>query len=216
MLDKARDSIRNILDTASGNLFDIYYTLYCEYLEPSEEPVEILRSILQFGGVAQGQNDDLPQHMEKEFAQKTERTYLFLLNEIVDTLILDNPPPQEFYQKLYAYTFASDLFPKDRESRAVILKVLAEDVPCIPYYQAIDLLDMSNEEYKTIALAVKPAVREAVHMLNRHLTSKTKETSQLFRIAEGIEDRTARIVYWSLIMELLRKHERKKPPAYRD
>lgn len=216
MLDKTRDAIKNILDTADGNLFDIYYTLYCEYLEPSKESVEILLYILQSGGVARGQDDDLPQRITKEFAQKTERTYLSLLNKIVDTLALDNPPPQEFYQKLYAHTFASDLFPKDQESRAVVLKLLAEDVACIPYYQTSGLLDMSNEEYKEIALAVKPAVTEAVHMLNRHLGSKTKETSQIFRIAEEIKDRNARIVYWSLIMDLLRQYSREKFPQLSD
>lgn len=202
MEQTAQKKAENIMKTAQGNTLDVYYTLYCECIRPSEKPWEVLEFILQSG--FQTGTDDAPASIIKEGNRdKIRQSYYKLLREIVRVQMNNDIPVEEFYKNIYEQVFNSTLFPKEDAERAVLLWLLAERIPEIPYYQAIDPLKLTNEEYREAIMRVFQELQQAAHMLNRSFGSRTEETSQLVRIADGIEDKTDQIVYWSAVISML-------------
>ena len=204
MSEQTLDTLMRILKQAQGNTLDICYTLYNEYVSKAENPSEVLQQILQYEDFI-GSQDAPSEIIEDELKDNVFIKYYSLLLETVRFIVRENPTVEVFYHNLYEDVFCASNFPKAENERAVILWMLAEKIPVIPYYEAFDLLKMSNEEYREAVMRIKLHLKQAVHMLNRHFASRTEETSQLVRIASKIENEHDRIVYWSVLLHLLRK-----------
>ena len=196
--------IDNILE-AKGNPLDIYAALYQEHLLTSEDPSAVLRKILQFDAHPIGAEDDnSPDIMSSEDENRIKRSYYRLTREVTRVLAMENLPTDEFYKKLYSRIFDSDIFPDDKNVKIVLLRILAEDAIEVPYFQAEQTLDMDNEDFQTAVERVDHYITQALHMLNRHFDSRTMEASQLCRIASEISDEDDRIVYWAVIISILK------------
>ncbi len=199
-----KNKVDSILNNAQGNILDICYTLYFEFLKSAEKPAEVLQQILEFDNPI-GTQDAPAERIGDEQRDQIGIKYFRLLREIVRLIVNENPSSEEFYQALYEQVFTSSLFPQKDEDRAVILWLLVDKIQEVPYYQAIGLLDKSNEEYRDAITRIKPQLKEAIHMLNRNFNSYTEETSQLVRISSEFEEDSDRIVFWSALLSVIRK-----------
>lgn len=203
--------VDEILRTAQGNPLDIYAVLYREHLSVSTKPSAVLQQILQFSSQPIGSgDDDAPELMNADQERKLKRDYFPLVKGIILLLVKKNLPPEEFYQNLYHRIFVSDLFPDDELVKIVLLRLLAEDFPEIPYFQAVGLLPMTNEDYQAAAERVDSQVIQALHMLNRNFDSRTEEASQLCRLATEILDPQDQIVYWAVVVSILKEGMRQQ------
>lgn len=206
MANEYLSKITEILENAKGNPLDIYATLYREYLLVSENPSRILQQILQFDKHPVGsEDDDSPEVMSIEQEWDIKRNYYILARELVRVLARENLSVDEFYQKLHAQIFTSKLFPDNEYVKIVLLKLLGEELPILPYFQASELLPMTNEEYQAAAERVDSQVNQALHMLNRNFDSRTEEASQLYRLAAEILNKEDQIVYWSIVVTILKE-----------
>lgn len=206
------DQIDRILKNAQGNTLDICYTLYSEYMSQSENPSEILQHILQCD-ISIGTKDAPSVKVSDEVKNRISKSYYKLLHEIVRLTMSENDPVDEFYKKLHEQVFVSSLFPKEDAERAVILWLFIEKIPEIPYYQAVNLLKRSDEDYQEAIGRLMPQLHQAVHMLNRHFGTRTEETSQLVRIASEIQDDADRIIYWSALISMMLRAAQNEPEA---
>lgn len=197
-------TVNEILE-AKGNPLDICAVLYQEHLLTSEEPWKVLQQILQFDAHPIGsEDDDSPAIMTPEQETLIKRNYYRLAREITCALARENLPPDEFYEKLYHRIFASDLFPNDEKVKIVLLKILSEDAIEVPYFQAKELLSMGTEDFQAAVERVENHVTQALHMLNRRFDSRTVEASQLCRIASEIADKDDQVVYWAVVISILK------------
>lgn len=198
--------VDDILENAKGNPLDVYATLYREYLLGSKKPSAVLRQILQFYAHPVGsKDDDTPEVMSSEQEQEIRWNYCRLAREVVRVLARENLPVEKFYEKLYTQIFSSELFPDNEYVKIVLLRFLAAELPILPYFQASDLLSMTDENYHAAAERVDDQVVQAIHMLNRNFDSRTEEASQLCRLAVEIENEEDQIVYWSIVVAMLRE-----------
>lgn len=203
--------VDEILENAKGNPLDVYATLYREYILGSRNPSVVLQNILQFYAHPVGsEDDDSPEIMSNEQERKIKRNYYRLAREIVWVLAMENLPVEEFYEKLYVQIFSSELFPDDEYVKIVLLKFLAEEIPILPYFQASNILSMTNENYQAALERVNDQVIQALHMLNRNFDSRTEEASQLCRLAGEISSKDDRIVYWSIVVSILKEGARQQ------
>lgn len=199
------EKVDEILENARGNPLDIYAVLYREYLLSSEKPSAVLQHILQFCAHPVGsEDDDSPELMSNEQEWKIKRNYYRLAREIVWVLARENLPVEEFYEKLYVQIFSSELFPDDESIKIVLLKLLAEELSILPYFQASNLLPMTNENYQAALERVNGQVIQALHMLNRNFDSRTEEASQLCRLAAELPDKEDQTVYWAVLVSILK------------
>lgn len=205
------DKVNTILKTAQGNILDICYALYCECISQSDSPHEVLQQILQYESPV-GTKDAPSEKIKDEVKNRISISYYNLLHDIVQLLMGENTPVNEFYQKLYEQIFSLNIFPRGDVERAVILWLLIDNMPEFPYYQAVNLLKKSDAEYREALNRLRPHLNQAVHMLNRHFGSRTEETSQLVRIASEIRDESDQIIYWSALISLFKdsSNEREK------
>ena len=123
-------------------------------------------------------------------------------------ILRENLEEEAFYQKLYRAVFKSEVFPSDKITSAILLKMMADGAKELPYFQLTDLLDISNEEFRTIIDEIRPQLNRSITLLNRHLDTATMESSQLWKIASEL-DREKQIVYWAVIIGIIRQSLKK-------
>lgn len=149
---------------------------------------------------------DNPNEDVLEFRER----YLSLTREIVRTIVAENLSEAEFYAKLYSvlYTMTTPIFPNTESSKGSLLFILIRDVPELPYFQPQNLLEMENEDYKQAIDNMMPQLQKAIYMLKRNFRSKTEEASQLWEIANTLESRDDKIVYWAAVIGAIRMQTR--------
>jgi hypothetical protein len=195
--------IITFLREASGNAVDIFYDVYNEFLKESSAPHALLPIIFEFEGAIG--TDDVECTKVLPEIRETVKAQLLEVKDIVKKLAGNNDTPDVFYSKLWNEIFVSSALPHGSEQHAVILKMLNEDIALLPYYQAINLHSMENEEYKKVVDKIRPQILEAIHMLNRNFEQKTERTSQMFRIANTLSQEDA-YVYWAAIIDMMEKN----------
>ena len=195
--------VNDILENAPGNKYDVYYVLSNECLSNAEEPDKILRQILTYSKKIGVEDGSEPTNLSTEEIKAAEQKYIDLINQIVQVLIQDNPSEEDFYKALYENVFFSKLLPQNSKAKAIFIKILSENIRFIPYYQAENLLQMSNEKYRECLEKVKPNVLKALHMLNRNFDTLTEIASQLYNIETDIESRDDKIIFISAILGII-------------
>ncbi|MDE5933221.1 MAG: hypothetical protein K2H40_12190, partial [Lachnospiraceae bacterium] len=91
------------------------------------------------------------------------------------------------------------------EEKVIALKILSERVDMVPYFQVIDTEKISKEEFEDGIGRLTEHIQEATHMLLRQYATTPDEAAQLLRIGEGIEDRKDRIIFWTILINELRR-----------
>lgn len=191
------------LQEANGNALDIFYYIYDEFLKDSSAPQTLLPIIFEFEGTI-GTDDVECVKVSPDILENV-KAHLTDIKNIVRQLAESNDSHDVFYSKLWNEIFVSSTLPHGNEQHAVILKMLNEDIALLPYYQAIDLYSMENEEYKEAVERIRPQIIETIHMLNRNFKQKTERASQMFRIANVLSQEDA-YVYWAAIIDLTEKN----------
>ncbi|MBR5233111.1 MAG: hypothetical protein IKW03_02770 [Clostridia bacterium] len=206
---KTIEKLQRMLETASGNPLDIHLVLYRDFISQSETPEQVLRVILEYSSEIGNSEDDSPTLITEDEAFEYYFEYFELVNATLKTIIDKNLSVEDFYKKLYTNVFKLDLLPQDEKGQAVLLYLLSsKKIQGLPYYQATDLLEMDEELYKEIINRIEDKISLGVYMLDRKFKSKTEEISQLWKLASKLESREEQIVFWSVIIGIIRKFER--------
>lgn len=133
--------------------------------------------------------------------------YYLLLKGLVQSISRLNPVPEEFYEKLYKSIFQSDVFPQKDAERGVILYLLSESITGLPYYRANDPVKLENDAFNEIVKELKDELKKALYILNDRFDSRAEEASQLCDIADSIEEREKKSVFWACVINAKRKSE---------
>ena len=135
--------------------------------------------------------------------------YNSFLFEMVNALTRENPSKEVFYKQLKKNIFDSDFLPEDTIHQAFYLMVLVEQVNLLPYYEAENLLELEDEQYRDLIREIRPQIHKALHMNSRLFDTKTNKASQYWEIASTLKTREQQIVYWSVVLDI-EKPEKKE------
>lgn len=205
-----QNNINETLLNARGNIIDVYYTLYADYIDGQQEPSKALEIILQSIVDVSAKFDDSPTKVAIETVGIVQRRFRVLLNETARAIMRLDLPVSEFYEKLYNSVFNSDIFGQNLEERAILLYMLRENNPLFPYFPSKDPYKMNNERFKDVQSKIYPYIVKALHILKRGYETKTEETSQLMVIADEINEYEEKVVFWSVVIELIKKNSNKE------
>lgn len=204
------EKLQRLLETASGNPLDIHFILYKDFLSQSEAPEQVLKLILEYPSEIGNSADNSPTLISEDEVLEYQFNYFELVRVTLKNIINKNLSVEDFYKKVYANVFKLDLLPQDEKGQAILLYLLSsKKIPGLPYYQATDLLEMDQEQYGQIIDKIEDKISLGVYMLNRHFKSKTEEISQLWNLAYQLESREEQIVFWAIMIGIIRKYERK-------
>ena len=129
--------------------------------------------------------------------------YLELLQVYTNSLIKKNLPEDEFYKQLYNTLFVYDIFPKDKKTLAIIICLLVEEIMIVPYFQATDLLIMSDEDYKKHVNELEPEIFKTISIFKRQFSTRTEESSQLYKVLLSLNEEEDKIVYLSILIGMM-------------
>lgn len=206
IIERITDKCQN----ASGNIYDIYYALYKDFLAKSDTPVSVLQHLLTEVQRYDFEDDQNCKYITLTDIEETKELYFPLLKAYIHSLMLNNLTEEEFYQKLYNTVFQSEIFPQDEKKQAILLCFLSEKIPGIPYFQAMNLLKMTSDEYKEAIQHLKPQIEKAIDILNRSFKSRTEEASQIYEIMSSLKTRSDKIVFLAVYTNIIQNNTKQQ------
>lgn len=198
------EKVQEIMKTAQGNSLDVYYSLLTDYLLKSDDPESLFAVILSTPRMPFSEDPGPSNFIGEAIREEVIEKYAQLLNDTVERQAEDNPNQDDFYKNLYYIVFRSKVFPDDIHTQTVLLYLLSEETVLIPYYQAVNLLIMENDEFHDNIRRLFPQFQQAAHMLNRRFKSRTEEASQLWEISQQLKSEQEQIVYWAVLISMIR------------
>lgn len=91
-----------------------------------------------------------------------------------------------------------------------MLYFLAERIPGIPYFQAVNLLKMPTDEYKAAIQRLNPQIRKIINIYNRRFSTRTEEASQIYEIMDSLENKNDKIVLLAIYTNIIQQNIRGK------
>lgn len=202
------EKLQRLLETASGNPFDVHFVLYTEFLEKSDKPEQVLETIIEYPNTIGNTEDDAPTLITKDDISDYVFEYYELIEALIKSIISKNLSVEDFYSNVYNNVFKLNLLPQDEKGQAILLYLLSsKKIHGLPYYPVTDLLIMDDEQYGQIIDKIKEKILIGIYMLKRQFRSKTEEVSQLWNLAYQLESREEQIVFWSVIIGFIRNRE---------
>ncbi len=200
-MKKTEDKLSKLLTTARGNCIDIFYTVYEEHIKNSKEPWCVLQKVIEYAdnvGIDDGNSKRIAAEKMNNIVQK----HGHFLSELVRYFVVKNLTKEDFYKKIYNVVFVSDTFPQEDEVRVVLLKLLAINIPCLPYFPLHDVMKMTDNEFREASKMMLPQLRKGMSVLNRGLMTNTEVISQLWPISQELQTDRERIIFFSAIVGL--------------
>lgn len=196
--------IRSILNDETKSLVDRYVELYKNILsDDGQDSYLNLKSIIE---IAKAENLSDESEDDNRLVQDLAYRYFRLLRELVRSITRQNLIPEAFYETLYKYVFLSEMFPEDAQKKGILLYFIAQKMrPYLPYYQAHNPVVLENDAFDMIMDDINEELEKAIYMMNRSFNSLSEEASQLCDIADSIDGREKRAVFWSCIINAKRR-----------
>mgnify|MGYP004512439813 CR=1 FL=1 len=207
MMENITTIIKDKCTNATGNIYDIYYALYKDcLLAEHEHPATVLQELLEEVQQHNFEDDQNYNFVTKSEINETSYLYFALLKSYVRSLALQNLNEQDFYEQLYKTLFQSVIFPQDEKKQSILLCLLAENLPEIPYFHMDNLLEMSDDEYKKTTQRLKPQIDKILSILKRDFKSRTEAASQIYETISSLEDRNDKIVLLSIYTGMIQNN----------
>jgi len=132
------------------------------------------------------------------------QVYFDYLEEVVNIITRENYCPEEFYQRLYKTVFDSELIRLKDVEYGIILYFLAACIKGLPYYQANNIVRLSDDQFERIVKDIEPSVVKGVYMINRKFGYNTEIASQLCDLSDELKDRDHKAVFWAIMIGTLK------------
>lgn len=193
-------NLRQYLEHISGSLPDICAEIfYCFLKEDSSNAARNFQCFLElWPDVGTDQTAEAGKYFSEEEYEKTFESIRPIISTLLNNLVEENTPADQFYARMWDSISNKDFFPSDVECICAILYALAS--PLIPYYQMKDPVRMDNEKFNEIGKIIKPQVKKALFALNRKYRQRTEVSSQLVFLLEEIDDVEQRIVFMAKLI----------------
>ena len=208
MMDNWKKRVCEIVNNTEMNVLDVYFLLVSECLKEASDPEQRFQYIIEAVQEKTFLEKSESLYISKSIVNNNTEQYIIELVDYIRILSERNYTVDEFYGILYRHVFNGELYPKETAVQSYLLYLLAERTPGIPYYQTKNLLKLPNEEYKAIINRIYPQIQRAIAMLNRHFKTKTEEMSQLYYISQDMALEEDRIVYWTVVIDIMRSISR--------
>lgn len=208
MSNEKLNKLKDILCKDISSLYHVcsLFILHLEDWDIEDRP-EYLRIFLE-----QITTADMTQNVTESFLeipaafQEDLKELSSLKNRVIFNLIHNNVGETEFYQEIYEKLTDSSLI-SSQEGQSVFLQLLWLDRR-IPYFQLDEGVAMDNEKYRDIIDKIQPAITKGFFILNTHLQYKTQRSSLLLDVADSLENKDERIVFWAVLLGRILQMER--------
>ena len=168
-----------------------------------ENSIELLKEIIDWY-IDEKEYSDFTEEENKCIQIVGDKYYVFL-DSMVGVLARKNYKKEEFYDQLYRAVFESDWFPTDEKERGVLLFFMTRRIDLLPYFEAKDVVDISQRDFTEIVDKIEDKLDEARFMTSGRFFMQRNEAVQLSRICNELETDKERAVFWMVVLSMIRK-----------
>lgn len=123
-----------------------------------------------------------------------------LCARILENLIKENVPEEDFYKKLWEKLCDNTLL-SDNAAKTAFLTCLFLDAR-LPYFHLEEGLSMDNDTFQATFDNIQPQLRKAYFILAAPFKQKTQRASLLLELADEL-DGDEKVVFWAIVISYL-------------
>ena len=194
-----KDSARDFLSHIDGDYRDICTKYYFEFLKKTltEDGGKLLEVLFTWDLISNKKN-----RLDKQFSDEEYEAFAdeakSILTTVIENLINDNLPEEQFYSQLWSIISNSIMFKDDNQRIGALIFLIRN--PRIPYFKLTEGITMSDDEYNSIVASVKKCAKKAFFAINRGYKQKTQVASNILLLLDEIEGENEKAVFLSLVL----------------
>lgn len=196
--------LKKFLEHAKGKEIDIAEKVY-DFILQSDDSLQLFKWFLK-------NVKNIKSTKEQEVEVRISREEFFSLQQscnkmvvgILDNLLLEYLPEEEFYEALWQRIFQNNLLFSKREQKIYALLRIWKDFR-IPYYEIDAGMKMNSEEYKQIADDKDDEIKKAIFITYSKFEQKTQRSSLFLKILEECESEKEKAVMLGIILSLIER-----------
>lgn len=190
--------LEKFLQTCSGHLLDICYSLY-KILDSHKDYAALgLRFFLtRYEDIDTDKSRPVNPVFKVAQLESLEKTYGDVINKFIDDKAKIRMPIDKFYVLLWDEIQNGGKFTSEEERAYAIYLALRN--PRIPYFDLEDGLQMSDEVYANIYRENIESVQKIRYILATRFNQKTQRASLLLNVLDTISNESKAVVFNSII-----------------
>lgn len=194
--------LKELLEHAKGKKKDVAAKVY-EIILESDDQVELFEWFLKnVGDINSTQECEIEPQISEEDFKKLSQSCNTMVAGLLENLLSENLPEEEFYKSLWERVFQSDTILQKKEQKIYALFRIWND-PRIPYFEMESGLKMDNDIFKHIVESKKQEIKKARFILNSVFEQRTEYSSLLLKLLDEECQNEERAVVLAIILALV-------------
>lgn len=205
------NKLKEQLKQFNGKAIDICAQIYKEFFldaKCGDEAATLLQVLCESWGTNESDNSLTVQEQfsEEEYDSSLKKAKP-LVDTMLDNLVMEVLPEEEFYEKLW-HNMNNDILFSQPIDKICALYTVLHSVK-VPYYSLPFVKEMSDADFAKYCKEVYPIFRKAYFIINRGYTQFTQIATQILEVLDEIEDQEQKAVLLSMILATFLRQSKK-------
>lgn len=200
------EQLKEMISNASGHPVDVCASLI-DFIEESEDPVELFQTVLEYPDAIGNSEDDSPQIISLEELKKRIINHFSYIVTTVRLLAQKNLPEKEFYTQLYEIIMNDNkygILGQARVDKAIHLEMMANHIKELPYYMLDISEDITDSDFQDTVHKLFPVLQKTAHIFHRNLDTNSIQGRLLVQQFQELENEKERTVFMTVLINIIR------------
>lgn len=200
------EQLKEMISNASGHPVDVCASLI-DFIEESEDPVELFQTVLEYPDAIGNSEDDSPQIISLEELKKRIINHFSYIVTTVRLLAQKNLPEKEFYTQLYEIIMNDNkygILGQARVDKAIHLEMMANHIKELPYYMLDISEDITDSDFQDTVHKLFPVLQKTAHIFQRDLDTNSIQGRLLVQQFQELENEKERTVFMTVLINIIR------------
>ncbi|MCM1120989.1 MAG: hypothetical protein NC416_00245 [Eubacterium sp.] len=200
------DWIRDVLGKIKGDKIDVAALIYDRIQKEADQAAAFQYFLENADEIVSTEEKGIKRFFTAEEVQELQRKCATLIVGIMDKLLLENIPVQEFYRRLWAEGICKNTLLQDEKEKIYALYRIWQDRR-IPYYQLDHGMEMSNEEFKEYCEKNKQLIKKAFFIINSSIFSqRSQQGDLLIRVLDECKTNADKVIVMTQILSSVERN----------
>ena len=185
------------LQKVNGRAFEVAAYFYLNYLKTEEDEdlaCNLFRHLISLDVISDG-TQLVKEDIDDEEYTRLVNDYSGTIERIVDNMIEEKLPEEEFYKKLWLLISEDTVFTQDKDKICAIICLISNEK--IPYYKLDDIQKIDESEFDALVDVYIESILKINFIVKTNREHLTDLSYRIIKLLDGIEDEKAKTVVLS-------------------
>ncbi len=196
--------LRDVLGKIRGEKIDVA-TLVYERIQKEDNQQAAFQYFLENADeIVSTEEEEIEEVFDESDVQRLQKKCGSLIEGVLENLLSENAPEQEFYNRLWWDGICKNALLQDKKEKIYALYRIWQDSR-IPYFQLNEGMTMSNEAFMDYCNKNKHLIKKAFFIINSSFSQYSEQSDLLLRVMSECETDKDKVVVMAQILKSVEK-----------